>query len=102
MHNYKSVKAKEEEQKQLVALEVESSYLEVFAAEGRIKATDAAAKAAKENLDLANGRYQVGVGSIIEITEAQVLNTVAQTNHIRSLLDFKIAEAQLIKAMGSR
>ena len=81
---------------------MESSYLEVIAAEERIKATESAAKAAKENLDLANGRYQVGVGSIIEITEAQVLNTVAQANHIRSLLDFKIAEAQLIKAMGSR
>ena len=102
LHSYNSVKAQEEEQKQLVALEVESSYLDVTAAEERIKATESAAKAAKENLDLANGRYQVGVGSIIEITEAQVLNTVAQANHIRSLLDFKIAEAQLIKAMGSR
>jgi TolC family type I secretion outer membrane protein len=100
LHNYNSIKAQEEEKKQLVALEVESNYLKVVEAEERIKATEAAAKAAKENLELANGRYQVGVGSIIEITEAQVLDTVARTNHIRALLDFKIAEAQLLKAMG--
>ncbi len=102
LRNYHSVKAQEEEQRQLVALEVESSYLRVIEAEERIKATEAAARAAKENLELANGRYQVGVGSIIEITDAQVLDTVARTNHIRSLLDFKIAEAQLSKGMGSR
>lgn len=100
LRNYHSVRAQEEEKQQQVDLEVESSYLRLTEAEERIKATEAAVRAAKENLDLANGRYQVGVGSIIEITEAQTLHTDAQTNHIRSLYDYKIAEAQLIKAMG--
>lgn len=101
LHNYYSVKAQEEDKRQQVALEVEQSYLKLQEAQERIKATQAAERAAKENLDLANGRYQVGVGSIIEVTDAQTLHTDAQTNHIRSLYDYKIAEAQLIKAMGS-
>ena len=46
------------------------------------------------------GRYQVGVGSIIEITDAQTLYTDAQTTYIRTLYDYKIAEAQLIRAIG--
>lgn len=101
LRNYYSVRAQEEEKKQQIALEVEQSYLKLVEGQERIKATEAAVRAAKENLDLATGRYQVGVGSIIEITEAQTLYTDAQTNHIRSLYDYKIAEARLTKAMGS-
>jgi outer membrane protein TolC len=100
LRNYYVIRAQEEDRRQQVALEVEQSYLKLAEAQERIKATEAAVRAAKENLDLAHGRYQVGVGSIIEITDAQTLHTDAQTNHIRSLYDYKIAEAQLLKAMG--
>ncbi len=81
-------------------MEVERSYLNVIAATERTKATEAEVKAAAENLNLANGRYRVGVGSIIEITEAQVINIEAQTNLIQSLLDHTIAEADLARAIG--
>lgn len=100
VRSYYSIRAQEESQKQQVALEVEQGYVNLINAQERIKATEAAAKAAKENLDLANGRYQVGVGSIIEVTEAQTLYTDAQTKHIQSIYDYKIAEAQLAKAVG--
>ncbi|MEK7377359.1 MAG: TolC family protein [Candidatus Binatota bacterium] len=101
LHNYYSVKAQEEDRKQQVALEVEQSYLNMINTQERIKATQAAARAARENLDLANGRYQVGVGSIIEATDAQALYTDAETSYVRTLYDYKIAEAQLQRAMGS-
>ena len=61
-----------QEEQQRIALEVEESYLNLVEAGERIKAHEAQKRSAKENLELANGRYQVGVGSIIEITEAQV------------------------------
>jgi len=66
----------------------------------RIKANEAAARAAKENLDLANGRYEVGVGSIIEVTDAQNTYTDAQTTYVRALYDYKIADAQFARAVG--
>jgi outer membrane protein TolC len=100
LRDYKEIKAREEETRQQIALEVERSYLNVIAATERTKATEAEVKAGTENLDLANGRYRVGVGSIIEITEAQVINTEAQTNLIQSLLDHTIAEADLARAIG--
>jgi outer membrane protein TolC len=100
LHNYYNVKFQEEERRQLIALDVEQSYLRVVETQERINATESAAKAAKENLDLAQGRYAVGVGSIIEITDAETLYTDAQTTYIRTVYDYKIADAQLARAMG--
>jgi outer membrane protein len=100
LHNYYNVKAQEEDRRQLIALEVEQSYLRVVETQERIRATESAARAAKENLDLAQGRYQVGVGSIIEVTDAETLYTDAQTTYIRTIYDYKIADAQLARAMG--
>ncbi len=98
--DYAVVRAQLEELRQRIALEVEESFLNLVEAGERIKANEAQTRSAKENLDLANGRYQVGVGSIIEITEAQVINTRAQTDYIRSIYDHKVAEARLARAMG--
>jgi outer membrane protein TolC len=100
LHNYYNIRAQEEDRRQLIALEVEQSYLRVVEFQERIKATDSAARAAKENLDLAQGRYQVGVGSIIEVTDAETLYADAQTTYIRTIYEYKIADAQLARAMG--
>ena len=100
LRNYYVIKSQEEQQRQQVALDVEQSYLRMVELQERIKANEAAAKAAKENLDLANGRYQVGVGSIIEVTDAQTLYTDAQTTYVRALYDYKIADAQFVRAIG--
>jgi outer membrane protein len=100
LHTYYVIKSQEELQRQQVALDVEQAYLRLVELQERIKANEAAANAAKENLDLANGRYEVGVGSIIEATDAQNLYTDAQTTYIRTLYDYKIAEAALVRAIG--
>ena len=100
LHTYYVIKAQEEQQRQQVALDVEQSYLKLVELEQRIKANEAAAKAAKENLDLANGRYQIGVGNIIEVTDAEALYTSAQTTYVRALYDYKIADAQFQRAIG--
>jgi outer membrane protein len=100
LHSYNNVKALEENQRQQIALDVEQSYLRVVETQERINATQSAALAAKENVDLARGRYEVGVGSIIEVTDAETLYTDAQTTYIRTVYDYKIADAQLARAMG--
>ena len=100
LHTYSVIKAQEEQQRQQVALDVEQSYLKLVELQERIKANEAAAKAAKENLDLAQGRYEVGVGSIIEISDAQVRYTDAQTTYVRALYDYKIADASFTRAIG--
>jgi TolC family type I secretion outer membrane protein len=101
VRTYYSIRASAEQQKQQVALEVEQGYANVLSAQEKIKASKAAQDAAKENLDLANGRYQVGVGSIIEVTDAQATYTSAEVDYVNSLYNYKIAEAQLLKAVGT-
>jgi outer membrane protein len=100
LHDYYTIRAQEEERRQQIALEVEQSYLRVVETQEQIVATESATKAAKENLDLAQGRYQVGVGSIIEVTDAETLYADAQTTYVRTLYEYRIADAQLARAMG--
>jgi len=101
VRTYYSIRAQAEQQKQQVALEVEQGYANLGSAQERIKASKAAEEAAKENLDLANGRYQVGVGSIIEVTDAQETYVRAEVDYVNSLYSYKIAEAQLLRAVGT-
>ncbi len=101
VRTYYALRAQALQQRQQVVLEVEQGYANFVSAQERIKALKAAQDAAKENLDLANGRYQVGVGSIIEVTDAQALYTQAEVDYVNSLYNYKVAEAQLLKAVGT-
>ncbi|MBW1991222.1 MAG: TolC family protein [Deltaproteobacteria bacterium] len=83
-----------------VMKEVEQSYLDVKSAWEVIKARAKAKESAAENLRLAWGRYRAGVGNIIEVTDAQVQFARADLDHVRALLDYRIAEARLDKAVG--
>lgn len=100
LSNYYVIKADEEARRQQITLDVEQAYLKLVELQERIKANRSAADAAKENLDLADGRYQVGVGSIIEVTDAQTLYTDAEIKYLQALYDYKIADARLVRAIG--
>lgn len=49
---------------------------------------------------LAQGRYEVGVGPLIDVTDAQLAFTQAESQYIQALVNFKRAEARLRKATG--
>lgn len=83
-----------------IRLEVEQAYLALREAEERIRVTEKTVAQAQENYELASGRYQVGVGFPLEVTDAEVLLANARANHIQALADYRIAEARLDKAMG--
>ena len=51
-------------------------------------------------LDLAQKKYKAGVGSNLEVTQAQTDQLMAQTNYFNALLDVINAEADLKKALG--
>ena len=50
---------------------------------------------AKENYDLASGRYQVGVAQPLEVNDAEVLLANARANHINALFDYKVGKPAL-------
>ncbi len=102
MYNYYSIKEQQRVQTQQVALQVEQNYLNLFTARDLVRANEAAVKAAKANLDLREGRYQVGYAAIVEVTDAQTTYTTAQTNYVNSLIAYKLSAAQLANAMGGQ
>jgi outer membrane protein len=55
---------------------------------------------ANDVLDLAQRKYKAGVGSNIEVTQAQTDQLTAQNNYFNALLDVINAEADLKKALG--
>lgn len=83
-----------------VTKEVEQNYLDLKAGWEVIRATRKAREAADENLRLAWGRYRAGVGNIIEVTDAQTQFARADLEYVRALLDYRIIEARLDKAIG--
>jgi outer membrane protein TolC len=92
--------AEEENLRQQIALEVRRSLLDVRRADESIRVSEQTEVQARENLTLAEGRYQAGVGNILEVTDAQTSLTSARANTIQALYNYKTAVAQLEKAVG--
>lgn len=81
-------------------LDVEQQYLSLKEASDRIRATAKLVGQAEENLKIAEGRYNFGVGSAIEITDAQVTLASARLNNIQALFDYNSSLIRLKRAMG--
>jgi outer membrane protein len=98
--NLLSTKYRLEDQKLTVLSDVSQAYLAVQDAKARFVALDAAVKSAKENLDIATGRYEAGVGAIIDVTDAQVSLTTAETNLATAFYDYHSAFSRLLRSTG--
>jgi outer membrane protein len=98
--NLASAQASEEITAQNIVLEVQQSFVDLVAARERIRSAEVLLESARENLALAQGRYQVGVGPLIDVTDAELALTQAESEHIQAIVDFKTSEARLRKAMG--
>lgn len=57
-------------------------------------------RASEESVRLAQERYKVGSGTLLEVFNAQVNLTRAKSSLVNAQYDYKIAQAQLDKAMG--
>jgi outer membrane protein len=82
--------------------DVQQSYLNMIAAEQQIGAAQKAVDSAQENFQLSQGRFDAGVANIIELTDAQLALTQAQSNEAQALANYRIAIAQLERALGRR
>jgi len=98
--NLTVIGANEESLRQDVILAIHTAYSTLVETEERVKTAEVVVRQAQENLDLANGRFQAGVGTSIEQTDAQVLLANAKTSRIQALFDYRVAAAALLKAMG--
>lgn len=95
-------KAKESQRQiqDAVELEVRTDYLGMREAEKRISTTQVAVAQAEEDYHIAVVRYQAGVGTNIDVMDAQVALTEAKTNYVKALYDYNTSKAALNTSMG--
>ena len=96
------VQAKESQRqiKDAVELEVRTDYLSMREAEKRISTAQVAVASAEEDYHIAVVRYQAGVGTNIDVMDAQEALTQAKTNYYQALYNYNTSKAALNTSMG--
>lgn len=92
--------AQQENQSLQVRLDVETAQRNLAAQKKVVGAAGEAVKNARELLTLAERRYQLGLGSIIELGDAQVAYTTARGQEVQAKFALATARAQLLAALG--
>ena len=85
-----------------VRVDVEQGQLAVRAAKATIAAAQEALASARDQLRLAEARYANGLGSVIELGDAQVAFTTASAQDVQARFNLSSARAQLMAALGVR
>ena len=98
--NYRVAIENMAEQRRLVTANVKQYFLELDAYQDILEINEENIEAATENLRLQTEKRRVGSGTELEVTEAQVRLTRAQSTFINVKYDAKIAKANLQAAMG--
>ncbi|OPY82734.1 MAG: Outer membrane protein TolC precursor [Smithella sp. PtaU1.Bin162] len=96
----KKIQAKIEAQKLQINMEVRKAWLNMAKASQSITDTELQVRQATENLELANLKYEAGLNTPLEVTDATVSYGDAKLKHIKSLYEYKKGEANLEKAIG--
>src|SRR5438876_7523891 len=100
--NLEGAKQRVKSQELDIIQNVEQAEIAVEEAQERIQAGQALVASAQENFRLAQGRFDAGVGTILELTDAQLALTQAQNTETQALADFRIALYRLDRAVGRR
>jgi len=87
--------------KQQIGQEIWNAFLAVKESSERIATTSKGLESARENLSISEGEYKEGIGSIIQLTDAQTTFVTAEQNYIQSIADYKISLAGLKRTIGN-
>jgi TolC family type I secretion outer membrane protein len=83
-----------------VSLDVWNGYYSLDSANQQLSQTATLIKTAEDNQEVALGRYQSGVGTIIDLLTAQTAAANARQVRINAELGWQVARAQLALALG--
>ena len=86
---------------QQVALDVWSAYQSLTTATQTIRTSTDLLASAEQSERVALGRYKAGVGSILDVLNAQSALASARLQRIQALLDWHVSRAALAKAVGT-
>lgn len=83
-----------------VLYDVQSAYLNLRAAEQTISSTKVAVEEGQESFRIASLRYRAGVGSNLDVLDAETSLTTARNNYVQALYNYNIYVATLEQAVG--
>ncbi len=83
-----------------VLLGVRQAYLDLEISRESIAVADEAVRSSQEDLRLAEERYKIGEGTILEVIDAQVNLTRSRTNQVSAIYDRRLAVSALRNAIG--
>jgi TolC family type I secretion outer membrane protein len=86
---------------QQVSFQVWSSYYALSTASQRVRTSRDLLRSAQESVEVAQGRYRSGVGTIIELLTAQAALETARAQEVQARADWFVAVAQLAHDTGS-
>jgi outer membrane protein len=74
-----------------ITRDVRTSWLTATSAYERVDVSQQLLNQAKQALDLAQTRYQLGLGSIVELSQAQLQETQAEIGNVQANYDYRLA-----------
>ena len=86
--------------KQNVYFDVQQAYINMMEFEEQIPLLEQKIKQTLENLELADGRYSVGLGDYIELQDAKINYNNAQHAFVRTVFNYNVARAKLEQAIA--
>ena len=89
-----------ERQRQAAALEIAQARAELTRARSFYGARQQAATEAQETFRLASLRYNRGLGTQLDVSDAQLAQLTAETNEARAAVELYLATAELAYALG--
>jgi outer membrane protein len=98
--SYERTKASLDNLKLNIDSEVENGINDIIDSAQRVKANEILVKQTSESLELAESRYDTGLGSPLEITDARVDYEKAKGNLINAYFDCLIAQTKLDNTLG--
>ena len=100
--NYDTASATERSLRLNIISQVQQGYVLLRQADESIATSEITVRQAKENVELALGRYQAGVGSPLDVSDALTALANAQVAYVSALTDYKNAQASIEVAIGAR
>ncbi len=93
-------RAQDDATRQSVRAEVDRSRLQIISSKEALLGAEEALVNARAQLALAEGRYETGVGNMVELSDSQLAYTNAALQRVDAELNLFSARAALLKALG--
>ena len=88
--------------KQNIYFEVQNAYINMIQLEKNIPLMQTKVKQTLENYELADARYEVGLGNFIELQDAKENYNNAQRDYVQTIYKYNVALTDLQTAMGEK